>query len=76
MDVRLEDIKAGMKLKAVGNYADCIKAGDEFTVYDLSGSPHIRCRGPDGMLGPGGCHHGLASAADDAGEIPELDLAE
>lgn len=67
--MKLSDIKPGMKLKANGGYADCIKMGDEFEAYLLEGALHINCRGPQGE---GSEPHELEPMAE-KGEIPELE---
>lgn len=60
------DIKPGMKLKAVGDYADCIKKGDTFVVVSLHrGDLSIACRAGGHIIGP--------DFADAHGEIPELE---
>lgn len=74
--MKLADIKEGMKLKAVGDYGDCIRPGDEFVVYkhpELNGL-HISCRGAGGEQPPGSCHHDLDSTVTDDGDLPELEL--
>ncbi len=70
--MRLNEITEGMKLRAVGDYADCIKVGDEFVAYRAHDALNISCRG-DGGVSPGRCHHALDECFADAnGEIPEL----
>lgn len=72
--MKFADIKPGMKLKAVGNYADCIKTGDEFVAYEAHDALKIACRGSGGSK-PGKCHHDLKSTVWKRGEIPELEAA-
>lgn len=65
--MKLSDIKDGMKLKGVGDYADgCIKVGGLYVAQtDANGRLEIIC----------GCgtSHELESTADDDGNIPELE---
>jgi hypothetical protein len=65
--MKLSDIKDGMKLKGVGDYADgCIKVGGLYVAQT----------GTDGVLEiicGCGVTHKLDSTADEAGEIPELE---
>lgn len=65
--MKLSDIKDGMNLKGVGNYADgCIKVGG---LYVAQTSPHGDL---EIICGHGGSHE-LSSTADDNGNIPELE---
>lgn len=70
--MRMSDIKLGMRLVAVGNYADCIKTGDEYKVYLIGGELTIACRGASGIV-KARCHHSIQEEfADENEEIPEL----
>ncbi len=71
--MRLADIRPGMKLVAVGAYADCINEGDRFVAYEAHGALNIACRGGGGAS-PGRCHHELKTTADESGDIPELEI--
>lgn len=64
--MKLADIKAGMLLKAVGSYADCIVEGDFYAANEDKGELFICCR--EGR-------HALKSTTNRAGEIPELEPA-
>lgn len=67
--LKAADLEEGMKLVAVGDYADCIKKGDRFTV----------ARAPDGELCIA-CRKANWHTFDDGnfvtddGTIPELEL--
>lgn len=67
--MRLNTIKQGMRLKAVGDYADCIHTGEEFLVESNHRDElFIRCDHGKG-------EHVLGEEfADEEGEIPELEL--
>ncbi|MHB1086117.1 MAG: hypothetical protein ACYCZ0_00010 [Minisyncoccota bacterium] len=44
--MKLSDIKVGMKIRAVADWADCWKTGDEFVTFEESGVPAIHCHDP------------------------------
>lgn len=71
--MKFKDIKAGMKLSAVGDYADCIVTGDQYVAYEKDSGLYVACRGSGGVV-KASCHHELASTAS-KGEIPELEPA-
>lgn len=69
--MRYSDLKPGMKIRAVADWCDCWKAGDEFEVRAADdGEMAIRCH--DGDFGG---QHGLLSTATDDGDLPEFELA-
>lgn len=64
--MKLNEAKAGMRIKAVGDWADCWKDGDEFTVFeDKRGEAYVECH--DHKNGP---HHGLEGTAGEDDDIP------
>jgi hypothetical protein len=65
-----KDLREGMKIKAMGDWCDCWKSGDEFTVKaDSEGAQpprlYIDCHDPEN-----GPKHGLD---DGDGELPEFE---
>lgn len=69
--MKLDDIKEGMTLKAVGDYGDldkpCFVAGNTYVVEGKEGLLVVQC-------GYGG-DHVLDGMEDDNGNIPELEPA-
>ena len=69
------ELREGMTIKAVADYADCWRAGDEFVVHMDAGEGHapmpfIKCHDPHN-----GPQHGLDGMDDGDGELPEFEPA-
>lgn len=82
--MKYADLKPGMKIRAVGDWADCWKVGDEFVVAEDGSLLHrflcflglrrrdffIRCHDHEN-----GSHHGLDGTSTDDGDLPEFEPA-
>lgn len=82
--MKYSDLKAGMKIRAVGDWSDCWKVGDEFEVAEAGGWWYrllcfLGLRRRDYFIGchdhENGGHHGLDGTATDDGDLPEFEPA-